>query len=736
LIFTKQKEEKEQSKKEKSRRRRKNQMEGLKLEELKLDDEDLHRYIKKKFTCLQPLPSLLDALSMEMELKGRTKAINFLREQLCKYTDLQKRTRSGCHILVMAGAPGLGKTKLLLCLSQFEPFRDYRYVVITYNNGHEPTPFDYDYPGARMVLRFLYFGFEPKGEGSNFKAYYDQMSTRFGESQLKQLDMTTVLSLLPDDNLTILGVDEFNYMLLDKHSTDPVQYRSALKMIVVALGNAMVSSKSRLFPILAGTAMEPLSVVIAESSHPHDPVPLGLLTLDDLMEISCSLKWLPQEWKTCDTFQRVLATMGGLPRIIEYFLRQCKSRVEERLSMKDWPWIDMMSAVRNEAKGKYLITSHHYTRTLLVDAILEQTVERNEVVLGDLKGMTYGQLERIGSVILVQREEKLYVALPLVLLNELLVSSPPTLPNETEELQSVWQASKTRLRKLFRPREDDLLPWIDWESFEQFLVEYDAVRTSLSYYRKALLKEDPQCLLDQLYPIDHGNVTTKNLCDNTSIVLEARETLRLTHRFPSSEGKLKQAALDLVANCTGKTIPPKDWYKYVFSPASGGVADYFSFHKTTTSKLLVIGQAKRYVKVKLNAEKIHEEASKAKKAFGGCGIPYVLIIFSTLACPISNEEMPDNCLFLGGDHLRQFLGRALADQAKVIVQTQEGKVNVNTASKDELILSLYRIGKGRAEFILRSRISKPFIDWNDLKSRFASTGDVSLPSVNESRVCF
>ena len=113
----------------------------------------------------------------------------------------------------------------------------------------------------------------------------------------------------------------------------------------------------------------------------------------------------------------------------------------------------------------------------------------------------------------------------------------------------------------------------------------------------------------------------------------------------------------------------------------------------------------------------------------------MLIIFSTKVCPISDSnDIPDRCLFIGGDDLYQYLGHNLTEQARVLVQSHEKLVNnINYASKDELILSLHRVSKKRAYLILNNR---PFANWEQLIGLFREKGDKTFPKENNKRIRF
>ena len=119
---------------------------------------DLKTYIENKLKSQVKLPKLLNKIGEEFQLAGRTEAIKILAERLSQFIATSTlRARSDCTIPILAGAPGLGKTKLLLSLCKQEEFINYRTIVITYNNGHNPTMFDKKNTVAGLALRIFWF---------------------------------------------------------------------------------------------------------------------------------------------------------------------------------------------------------------------------------------------------------------------------------------------------------------------------------------------------------------------------------------------------------------------------------------------------------------------------------------------------------------------------------------------------------------------------------------------------
>ena len=97
--------------------------------------------------------------------------------------------------------------------------------------------------------------------------------------------------------------------------------------------------------------------------------------------------------------------------------------------------------------------------------------------------------------------------------------------------------------------------------------------------------------------------------------------------------------------------------------------------------------------------------------------------------------MPNNTIFLGGDHLRQFLGYSLTDQAHVLIQSRETKININIASLDQLRISLRSVGSTRARLFISLREKRLFKNW-DLKKRFTQMRDKGLPLKNKEFITY
>ncbi|KAJ3088088.1 hypothetical protein HK102_009615 [Quaeritorhiza haematococci] len=134
----------------------------------------------------------------------------------------ESRTRLNTPFQIVAGAPGMGKTRLLLelenCLSNTETSDSVPsstlYFYVTYNDGYPTTAFDVKNPEAALVLRMIFFGYHihtTDCDGRDFQHFLDEKIWEYGTDRLSQLKNTDVLAVA--EGPVVLGIDEFNYLV-------------------------------------------------------------------------------------------------------------------------------------------------------------------------------------------------------------------------------------------------------------------------------------------------------------------------------------------------------------------------------------------------------------------------------------------------------------------------------------------------------------------------------------------
>ncbi|KAJ3088090.1 hypothetical protein HK102_009617 [Quaeritorhiza haematococci] len=84
---------------------------------------------------------------------------------------------------------------------------------------------------------------------------------------------------------------------------------------------------------------------------------------------------------------------------------------------------------------------------------------------------------------------------------------------------------------------------------------------------------------------------------------------------------------------------------------------------------------------------------------------YLLVIISTCSVNVDQSSLPDNCVLVCVSALGSYY-HVLQDQARIALE--EVKVNMNTATIDELSVKMNGVGRVMAKRMLEGR---PFVDW-------------------------
>jgi hypothetical protein len=266
------------------------------------------------------------------------------------------RDRESCRIAVIASAPGLGKTKLLLALPELFK-NDAHVIVVSYNNGNALTDFDKSNPSSALALRALYFGFVNINDFPSFGKFLDHV--RMQGLPLDQLRIDHLVQNTP----MILAIDEFNYLV--DGDKNPL-----LKDMIQQLTSAMQIVKGPgFFPVMAGTTMQPLVNVLNELVCKWTVIPLTFIKTKDVDELIQSQTWI-KDWQGCKVFRHCLSLMGGLPRLLFYFLEECRKFKD--FPINQWNFRQIIEGVLQSSS--YLTESLPVAPQLLIDAYLQSTI--------------------------------------------------------------------------------------------------------------------------------------------------------------------------------------------------------------------------------------------------------------------------------------------------------------------------------------------------------------------------
>jgi hypothetical protein len=222
---------------------------------------------------------------------------------------------------------------------------------------------------------------------------------------------------------------------------------------------------------------------------------------------------------------------------------------------------------------------------------------------------------------------------------------------------------------------------LQWQDFEHFMGTYQAIRISM------LATTRTQCSLAELFPWGQRNLNTEKFMTETKVDLRPRKTTGEMKRFNANDSY----SLD-----------------HVLLPGAGSVIDIVTAFKN----VLLLGQTKRYNDKPFTMDIVQQEAQRVADAVKK---PYLLLVISNAPSPYKNpEEIPSQCLVMGSDDLKHYLGSILHDQ--VLLRLEGMLVNVNVAGIYELEM-VPNLGRISALKIENERAKRPFVDWKDLCSR-------------------
>ncbi|MHB1873097.1 MAG: hypothetical protein ACYCT1_19960 [Steroidobacteraceae bacterium] len=160
---------------------------------------------------------------------------------------------------------------------------------------------------------------------------------------------------------------------------------------VSALECTAANSKPSTFviPLFTGTSYLSMKNYGLSSTQPLEEMPLHLLSDEAIYRIvkGMCFEWLPSDWKSYKPFLRSLATLGKLPRGLEYFLEECDREAHRTNPPKQLKEFEnklqhiLLLAVGG-LNSRYRFAHGSYAKQIICDAILGTPVERNDPVHG------------------------------------------------------------------------------------------------------------------------------------------------------------------------------------------------------------------------------------------------------------------------------------------------------------------------------------------------------------------
>ncbi|EGG13969.1 hypothetical protein DFA_11730 [Cavenderia fasciculata] len=387
---------------------------------------------------------------------GRDSSIHQIVNVVNERWEAKARDQKQNPVMVVAGAPGTGKSRLLyeypsrLRMSQSQDiFKEYVDIYVTYGNG---AGFDRDLDfkfGVQTTfsLRVLsaYFGVDPQDA---IRAWPG------GKVALKDV-LQAFKEHKKAPNLAVyLSVDEFQRLLtLNGTSKDrPFQ----LGEMVMAIGQTQCNPPPGVFfvSLIGGTILTPLKEAISDSAFPCIPISIPLLSEPDWVSSIIS-STRAKDFIDNHYFQCALLYIGGWPRALEYFLEDLSST--DPKDTTPGKFTDAVTAARVKMGYVNSTSNPLYVQALIAYSVTGVGVHWSyDHLLGDPSNPTFEELERQGICTRYSTDNDDYstVAIPLLYIST--TTNPTPLPF-------------LQLREILEGLKSDL-DWLRWEIFcPQFL---------------------------------------------------------------------------------------------------------------------------------------------------------------------------------------------------------------------------------------------------------------------------
>ncbi|KYR01203.1 hypothetical protein DLAC_02321 [Tieghemostelium lacteum] len=227
----------------------------------------------------------IETSELAFNFYDRADAINAIYDVTKKHLQSKPGERGEHKFLLAAGAPGIGKTRLLLEYGQLVHQQLINNEVIdidtfmltlyiTFGNGSYWLPSESVETG--LSLRLL---------ASYFQVNWDIVRTTI----TKNVNFIEAMGIIMNDliqkgkikdkgAILYLGVDEFQTLLVKRNEN--YNDKSLLKHLTAIIGNYLLQGNNAfpLVPILAGTLYSEISEVFTSSGHPYFQIPLKLIS--------------------------------------------------------------------------------------------------------------------------------------------------------------------------------------------------------------------------------------------------------------------------------------------------------------------------------------------------------------------------------------------------------------------------------------------------------------------------
>ena len=365
-----------------------------------------------------------------------TSKTNTIKEMFVNSISVTPRTKDNQAVKVISCLPGGGKSRLLQELSNILDNCGLDAVYLaTFDRPSflcREDAMDLDdnaYASRAIAMRLLFQAIRISDEGARKSSleYSQWLST------LKDLNLTPIddihdaIRLVGGDPMKrcVIAVDEVNKLLeetshMKKGISTAMEAEvsaKAMEQLIKALGGAMMGN-SLAVSFMAGTLISTFAEAALRSGFQMEATILAPLVYAHQSKILDNLPDL-RGWRRSQTFKDILAELGGVPRLLEWFIDKVHKSLTPGNGWEgvDWRSIRMsLTGGLNLSRYMWRSRSHNVAQTLVDDIILRRVLESPslQVVPSSDDKDTYESLQQTGQILLEEQDLGFCVTMPLM----------------------------------------------------------------------------------------------------------------------------------------------------------------------------------------------------------------------------------------------------------------------------------------------------------------------------------
>ncbi|KAF9371256.1 hypothetical protein BGX21_005209 [Mortierella sp. AD011] len=635
-------------------------------------------------------------------------------------------SKADYHMVVSAGAPGIGKTRFGKEL--FSHLKDnwdtpvikhqprwerdnvrFHYIHLDFGNGIQLKPIDNDIsdPDIIIGLRIAYCFFINGRIDMSFDVFRAKVN-----KDIDQFILGNVFEAIKEDQhydnshqlFIFLHIDEFQLLnQWDDSNTKLGGRRIMLFKNTINSLAAFMMSNSTIFvqTFLSGTAPRAIISAKETSRVSFGFVSCPLLAFKARLEIA---EHFAEEngaerfedghfkWTLCRHFLQLLEDTGGLPRAMELLFNECFNVRKPEYFFKNINNINFEAIFANIKAGlqtRYKLYNIAQEKRLLILSLLQYSISGKPVTR---------------ATVLIPDDNKSYIE-NLECDNDIFLD--PVIDSTTEFIirmpffflcnyNDILRVVNIKLEDAFKL--DRELHWQDWENF---VAHFEVFRNNL------LIELGTQEIkLSELYCNAKG---TKDTLD-TVVQLQKLSVRRAKERFPSPK----------LTDEHGKTI---DWEKgesMIVNGQSASWGDGFLIRKNHDKKFIIMHQDKfDYKSVEYTVESalgehirnisgtLNAEDNLRKKLVS---YEHITIIFTTQ--PFNDEVSDNGYLVISSNNFQDYFGPVFSSRVAFALA---GAINPNFSELDRMAACLYGVGPAISKDIVAKR---PYESQEDFFTKF------------------